>query len=110
MLNDIITAYNGTTGVWETAKPGAVKKSEGDFKAEFAKATRTDTVEFSNSTKPTQAATQTLKSAKADLASELSGIHADVNKFLAIKEQVQSGTYELNANEIAKSITNYSIY
>ncbi len=110
MLNDIITAYSGTTGVWDTTKPTTVKKTGADFKSEFVKATRTDTVEISNASKAAPEATKTLKAAKAEVTSELSGIHADVNKFLAIKEQVQSGTYELNANEIAKSISNYSIF
>lgn len=109
MLNDIITAYSGTNSVWETQPVKKVEKSDASFTAALNKATNTDTFEFSSAVQPDNSMAA-IKAERSAIASELSGMHTDVNKFLEIKNQVRSGTYELNATEIAKGISNYSVY
>lgn len=111
MLNDIITAYSGNSPVWESASAKNDKTADGSFQTKLNKAKRMDTVELSkNAPAPASNTFATIKAEKTNIASELSNIHADVNKFLQIKDQVRTGNYELNAADIAKGISTYSIY
>ncbi len=109
MLNDIIVAYGGTNPTWETTPVKKVRGTDESFGAAFNKAKRTDTFEFSGAVQKDDAFAAA-KTEQAAIASELSGMHSDVNKFIEIKNQVRAGTYELNATEIAKGIANYSIF
>ncbi len=109
MLNDIIVAYSGTNPTWETAQVKKVRGADESFGTALNKATKTDTFEFSGAVQKDNAFAAA-KTEQAAIASELSGMHSDVNKFIEIKNQVRAGTYELNATEIAKGIANYSIF
>ena len=110
MLNDIIAAYSGVSPTWEKKQTERVQRANaGDFSTVLSKAGRTDTIELSNKGKTDNTVSE-IGNEKNSIAEELSNIHADVNKFLEIKNQVRSGTYELNAEEIAKSISNYSVF
>lgn len=109
MLNDIIVTYGGTKPTWEANQVKKVNGTGGSFDAALNKAARTDMFEFS-ATVQKDDAFSAAKTEQAAITSELSGIHSDVNKFVEIKNQVRAGTYELNANEIAKGIANYSIF
>ena len=110
MLNDIIAAYSRINRTWDDTQTKKVQRSNSSaFNKTLAKAVNKDTIELSSKA-PSLDSMSEINTEKLSIASELSNIHSDVNKFLEIKNQVRSGTYELNAEEIAKGISQYSIF
>lgn len=109
-LNNI---NNISANVWRK-RVGSVKHSNKcTGSSNTKKSKKMDTFEMSSLTtkgKTNFKVTPEINKEKADIVSQLSKSHSDVNRFLEIKAQVRAGKYELDAKSIAESVMPYLDY